>query len=257
MTRAGRRAGDGRTRGPSTKASLARDDAPKGSLASCPAQASSQVPVHARPPHARPALPVPVLAPGPPHAPPPPSCPSGRRDPAAGQPAAATETETVGLSCAVSSPPALKDDASLDSAAAARRPRFPRPSIPSTSKPVFPPPPLLPNPPPRLAAPPLAAAVAGRPSPTMSAPQQPLSFNDVFEDEDVDEPKSVHHIRANSSIMQLKKILGEPARPAVPRRASMPPPQLALTPSAPAPKSPTAVKSVSSSPRPVPCARPG
>lgn len=45
----------------------------------------------------------------------------------------------------------------------------------------------------------------------MAAPQQPLTFNDVFDDEDVDEPKaanSVHHIRANSSIMQLKKILG-------------------------------------------------
>ncbi|KAL3964164.1 hypothetical protein ACCO45_001168 [Purpureocillium lilacinum] len=41
----------------------------------------------------------------------------------------------------------------------------------------------------------------------MSAPQQALTFNDVFEEEDVDEPKSVHHIRANSSIMQLKKIL--------------------------------------------------
>ncbi|EQL00334.1 pyruvate carboxylase [Ophiocordyceps sinensis CO18] len=41
----------------------------------------------------------------------------------------------------------------------------------------------------------------------MSAPQQALSYNDVFEDEDVDEPRSVHHIRANSSIMQLKKIL--------------------------------------------------
>lgn len=46
----------------------------------------------------------------------------------------------------------------------------------------------------------------------MAAPQQPLTFNDVFEEEDVDEPKaanSVHHIRANSSIMQMKKILGE------------------------------------------------
>lgn len=44
----------------------------------------------------------------------------------------------------------------------------------------------------------------------MAAPQQPLTFNDVFEDEDVDEPKAantVHHIRANSSIMQMKKIL--------------------------------------------------
>lgn len=44
-------------------------------------------------------------------------------------------------------------------------------------------------------------------------PQQPLTFNDVFdEDDDAGEPKAaptVHHIRANSSIMQLKKILGE------------------------------------------------
>jgi hypothetical protein len=45
----------------------------------------------------------------------------------------------------------------------------------------------------------------------MAVPQQPLTFNDVFDEEEVDEPKaanSVHHIRANSSIMQLKKILG-------------------------------------------------
>ena len=44
------------------------------------------------------------------------------------------------------------------------------------------------------------------------APQQPLTFNDVFEDEDdgeVKEAPTVHHIRANSSIMQVKKILGE------------------------------------------------
>lgn len=42
-------------------------------------------------------------------------------------------------------------------------------------------------------------------------PQQPLTFHDVFDEDDV-EPKeapTVHHIRANSSIMQLKKILGE------------------------------------------------
>jgi pyruvate carboxylase len=46
----------------------------------------------------------------------------------------------------------------------------------------------------------------------MAAPQQPLTFNDVFEEDDIDEPKeanSVHHIRANSSIMHVKKILGE------------------------------------------------
>lgn len=44
------------------------------------------------------------------------------------------------------------------------------------------------------------------------APQQPLTFNDVFEDEEFDEPKAantVHHIRANSSIMHVKKILGK------------------------------------------------
>ena len=42
------------------------------------------------------------------------------------------------------------------------------------------------------------------------APQQPLTFNDVFEDDDdeVKEAPTVHHIRANSSIMQVKKILG-------------------------------------------------
>jgi pyruvate carboxylase len=40
-------------------------------------------------------------------------------------------------------------------------------------------------------------------------PQQALSFNDVFDDENgPSEPQTVHHIRANSSIMQLKKILG-------------------------------------------------
>lgn len=45
-----------------------------------------------------------------------------------------------------------------------------------------------------------------------TVPQQPLTFNDVFEEDDIDEPKeanSVHHIRANSSIMHVKKILGE------------------------------------------------
>ena len=45
-----------------------------------------------------------------------------------------------------------------------------------------------------------------------AAPQQPLTFTDVFEEEDdageVREQPTVHHIRANSSIMQLKKILG-------------------------------------------------
>ena len=41
-------------------------------------------------------------------------------------------------------------------------------------------------------------------------PQQPLTFNDVFEEEEeeIQAAPTVHHIRANSSIMQLKKILG-------------------------------------------------
>lgn len=46
----------------------------------------------------------------------------------------------------------------------------------------------------------------------MTVPQQPLTFNDVFEEEDIDEPKgaqTAQHIRANSSIMRFKKILGE------------------------------------------------
>ncbi|KAH8180010.1 carbamoyl-phosphate synthase L chain, ATP binding domain-containing protein [Sarocladium implicatum] len=37
-------------------------------------------------------------------------------------------------------------------------------------------------------------------------PQQPLTFSDVFDEDDV-EPKTVQHIRANSSIMQVNKIL--------------------------------------------------
>lgn len=43
-------------------------------------------------------------------------------------------------------------------------------------------------------------------------PQQPLTFSDVFDEDDDVEPKqapTVHHIRANSSIMQVNKILGE------------------------------------------------
>lgn len=40
-------------------------------------------------------------------------------------------------------------------------------------------------------------------------PQADLTFHDVFEDDDVKEAQTVHHIRANSSIMQVKKILGE------------------------------------------------
>jgi hypothetical protein len=44
----------------------------------------------------------------------------------------------------------------------------------------------------------------------MAAPQLALSYNDVFDEDDEYEPKeapTVHHIRANSSIMQVKKIL--------------------------------------------------
>jgi hypothetical protein len=38
-----------------------------------------------------------------------------------------------------------------------------------------------------------------------------ITFNDVFDDDDEEELKetpTVHHIRANSSIMQVKKIMG-------------------------------------------------
>ncbi|KAL2885497.1 Pyruvate carboxylase [Ceratocystis lukuohia] len=42
----------------------------------------------------------------------------------------------------------------------------------------------------------------------MAAPVTAPTFNDVFDDSDVDEQqKTIHHIRANSSIMQVKKIL--------------------------------------------------
>lgn len=50
-------------------------------------------------------------------------------------------------------------------------------------------------------------------------PQQALTFTDVFEEEDVEEVKeaqTVHHIRANSSIMHLKKILGMSLWPSLP-----------------------------------------
>ena len=40
-------------------------------------------------------------------------------------------------------------------------------------------------------------------------PQADITFHDVFEEDDVKEAPTVHHIRANSSIMQVKKILGE------------------------------------------------
>lgn len=63
--------------------------------------------------------------------------------------------------------------------------------------------------------------MAGTPVPH---PQQTLTFNDVFEEDDVDEPKekqTIHHIRANSSIMQLKKILGEFVASAASRRCPL------------------------------------
>jgi hypothetical protein len=43
-------------------------------------------------------------------------------------------------------------------------------------------------------------------------------YSEVFEDgKDLAQPQSIHRIRANSSIMQLKKILGElSARPTIP-----------------------------------------
>ena len=41
-------------------------------------------------------------------------------------------------------------------------------------------------------------------------PQADLTFHDVFDEEENKEAQTVHHIRANSSIMQVKKILGEP-----------------------------------------------
>jgi hypothetical protein len=59
------------------------------------------------------------------------------------------------------------------------------------------------------------------------APQQPLTFTDVFDDGDVEEAKgarTVQRIRANSSIMQLKKILGEQGLPDLtgPQRPQLP-----------------------------------
>ena len=43
----------------------------------------------------------------------------------------------------------------------------------------------------------------------MAANQQ---YEEVFEDADVPkETQTIHHIRANSTIMQLNKILGEPS----------------------------------------------
>lgn len=77
-------------------------------------------------------------------------------------------------------------------------------------------------------------------------PQQALSYNDVFEEEEnaePTEPQTVHHIRANSSIMQLKKILGNylPRRNFGPQLICCPPADSHCAPL----QSPTVVKSVS------------
>lgn len=99
------------------------------------------------------------------------------------------------------------------------------------------------------------------PVPAPSLPQQALTFNDVFEDAD-DEPQqqhSVQHIRANSSIMQLKKILGELLQTiCASRAASIARPtnrETAVLTEAFCLQSPTVVKSVSHSPLPADIAR--
>ena len=44
----------------------------------------------------------------------------------------------------------------------------------------------------------------------MADPRSEAAYNEVFEDApDLRQGQTIHHIRANSSIMQLKKILGE------------------------------------------------
>jgi pyruvate carboxylase len=44
----------------------------------------------------------------------------------------------------------------------------------------------------------------------MANPGSEAAYNEVFEDApDSRQAQTIHHIRANSSIMQLKKILGE------------------------------------------------
>jgi hypothetical protein len=40
------------------------------------------------------------------------------------------------------------------------------------------------------------------------AQADPAYNEDVFEEGDVEAPKNIHHIRANSSIMQVNKLLG-------------------------------------------------
>lgn len=78
--------------------------------------------------------------------------------------------------------------------------------------------------------------------------QAAVAFNDVFEESDVEAPKNIHHIRANSSIMQLNKLLGE--FPTIylesAKAASSKPENNLLTRGVLDTKSPTVVKSVSS-----------
>ena len=53
----------------------------------------------------------------------------------------------------------------------------------------------------------------------MELPQLPkadLTFHDVFDEEENKEAQTVHHIRANSSIMQVKKILGASSSASLP-----------------------------------------
>jgi len=43
----------------------------------------------------------------------------------------------------------------------------------------------------------------------MAEDKPPVAFEDVFEEGEPQEAQTIHRIRANSTIMQLKKILGE------------------------------------------------
>lgn len=46
--------------------------------------------------------------------------------------------------------------------------------------------------------------------PKMAAAEQNETYNEVFEEAaDERQEQTIHHIRANSSIMQLKKLLGK------------------------------------------------
>jgi hypothetical protein len=50
------------------------------------------------------------------------------------------------------------------------------------------------------------------PTRNMASPGSEAAYGEVFEDApDSRQAQTIHHIRANSSIMQLKKILGEQA----------------------------------------------